>query len=154
HFIVNADTIRKLAGKAGKIIPVGTTSLRTLESIYWIGLKILTNKIPEDSHPVISQWEAYELQGTVPAADSLLALAEWLESKGESTLRASTSLLIAPGYRFRLTGGLVTNFHQPRSTLLLLVSAWTGEKWTDVYRYAVEKKFRFLSYGDSSLLLK
>jgi len=154
HFSVKKSLIERLMGKEGKIIPVGTTSVRTLESLYWLGVKLIKNQEPESEDFSLGQWEAYELPQNVSAADSLKVLLKFLDKKKLKLLVASTSIMIVPGYEFRMTYGIITNFHQPRSTLLLLISAWTGEKWKDLYLYALENGFRFLSYGDSSLLLK
>jgi S-adenosylmethionine:tRNA ribosyltransferase-isomerase len=154
HFSVETSLIEKLTVKEGKIIPVGTTSVRTLESLYWLGVKLIQNKETELTDFSLGQWEAYEMPQNVSADDSLKALRKFLKKKKLKFLSASTSIMIVPGYQFRMTDGIITNFHQPRSTLLLLISAWTGKKWKDLYLYALENGFRFLSYGDSSLLLK
>jgi S-adenosylmethionine:tRNA ribosyltransferase-isomerase len=135
------------------IIPVGTTSMRTLESLYWIGLKINTEVAVDEVK--LSQWAPYE-PNDGPEADAHEALnniLNFLDSRGLDRLSASTSLMIAPGYRFRLSTGLITNFHQPGSTLLLLVAALIGTSWKEVYDYALEHGFRFLSYGDSCLFV-
>ena len=154
HFFINAKTIDLLIENQGKIIPVGTTSVRTLESLYWIGVKLI--QTPGETHPYLSlgQWEAYEMETTISVRESLEALLNYLNDLKLSSLQASTSIIIVPGYEFRLTCGMITNFHQPRSTLLLLISAWTGNFWKEIYNFALENSFRFLSYGDSSLLLK
>jgi len=136
-----------------EIISVGTTSTRALESIYWMGNKILNN--PEIPHEdlKISQWEVYDKQITHPPADAVSALLARLRERGENHLMIETGIIIAPGYTFRIINGLITNFHMPQSTLLLLVSALIGEDWKKIYRYALEHDFRFLSYGDGSLLI-
>lgn len=154
HFSIDINTIGILLENQGKIIPVGTTSVRTLESLYWLGVKIIHN--PSESFPKLSlrQWEAYEMATTISVTESLTALLNYLKERNLTNLQAATSIMIVPGYEFRLTNGMVTNFHQPRSTLLLLISAWTGNRWKKIYIFAVENRFRFLSYGDSSLLLK
>jgi S-adenosylmethionine:tRNA ribosyltransferase-isomerase len=138
----------------GKVIPIGTTSVRTLESLYWLGVKLIQN--PSDTIPDLSlgQWEAYEMVKTVSVKESLGALLNYINEQKLIYLQAATSIMIVPGYEFRMTNGMVTNFHQPRSTLLLLISAWAGNRWKDIYTFALENRFRFLSYGDSSLLLK
>jgi S-adenosylmethionine:tRNA ribosyltransferase-isomerase len=138
----------------GRIVAVGTTSVRTIESLYWLGVKILKTQDVNETKLSLGQWEAYELDDSVSVEESLLALINFLKKKNLEYLSASTSMIIVPGYRFRLTDGLITNFHQPGSTLLLLVSAFIGKSWKKVYEYALENDFRFLSYGDSSLLLK
>jgi S-adenosylmethionine:tRNA ribosyltransferase-isomerase len=154
HFTVDKKTIELLIENEGKIIPVGTTSVRTLESIYWLGVKQILHP-SESCHPLtLDQWEPYELGNTIPVKSSLEALLMYLEKINFRSIQAATSIIIIPGYEFRLTNGLITNFHQPRSTLLLLISAWTGNSWKEIYKYAMENSFRFLSYGDSSLLLK
>ncbi|HMO39289.1 MAG TPA: S-adenosylmethionine:tRNA ribosyltransferase-isomerase [Saprospiraceae bacterium] len=132
------------------VIPVGTTSMRTLESLYWYGVQLLQNPAAAFRIP---QWLPYENTAEVSATEALQALQAHLDANGQETLEGDTQLLIAPGYRMGLTDGLITNFHQPRSTLLLLVAALIGANWRQVYDYALENDFRFLSYGDSSLLL-
>jgi S-adenosylmethionine:tRNA ribosyltransferase-isomerase len=154
HFLIDGGTIQLLLKNPGKIIPVGTTSVRTLESIYWLGIKLIQN--PSVETPVLSlgQWESYQLETKISVKDSLEAILSFLKRRNSDYLQAKTSIMIIPGYEFRITNGMVTNFHQPRSTLLLLISAWTGKRWKDIYSFALQNKFRFLSYGDSSLLLK
>jgi len=154
HFIIDASTIELLLQNQQKIISVGTTSVRTLESIYWLGVKIFLKTSDPSKDLSLSQWEAYKMIKTISVTDSLNALLLFLKEHGKTSLQASTSIIIVPGYEFRLTNGMVTNFHQPRSTLLLLISAWTGSKWKKIYSFALNNSFRFLSYGDSSLLLK
>ena len=154
HFTVDTTTIELLLKNQGKIIPVGTTSVRTLESIYWLGVKIFLKTSDRANDLSLDQWEPYKMIKTISVTDSLNALIQFLKDNGKNSLHASTSIIIVPGYEFRLTNGMVTNFHQPRSTLLLLISAWTGSKWKDIYNFAMKNNFRFLSYGDSSLLLK
>ena len=154
HFFIDTKTIEILLENYGKIIAVGTTSVRTIESIYWLGVRMIKN--PADSFPHFSlgQWESYEMETGFSVKQSLGALLKFLNEKNLSYLHASTSIMIIPGYKFRMTGGMITNFHQPRSTLLLLISAWTGNRWKNIYTFALENRFRFLSYGDSSLLLR
>ena len=149
---VAKDTIVKILKQAGKpIIPVGTTSLRTLESLYWLGVKL--NKMEEtgDDLLTLGQWEAYELEDLTPT-DALGALLNWMERTGATHVRAKTQLLITSAYRLRLATALITNFHQPQSTLLLLITAFVGKEWRRIYDYALEHDFRFLSYGDGCLL--
>jgi S-adenosylmethionine:tRNA ribosyltransferase-isomerase len=140
------------------IIAVGTTSLRTLESLYWMGTKIIAaNKHTNPSIENISvvQWDPYELmpQNELPSTTTALtALCNWMEQNSLSRLIAKTQIIIAPGYRFKIIDGLITNFHQPQSTLLLLVAAITHGKWKPMYDYALENNFRFLSYGDGCLI--
>jgi S-adenosylmethionine:tRNA ribosyltransferase-isomerase len=154
YFSIDPKTIDLIFENQGRVIPIGTTSVRTLESLYWLGVKVIQN--PSDSFPNLSlgQWEAYELVKTVSVKESFRALINYINERNLTSLQASTSIMIVPGYEFRITNGMVTNFHQPRSTLLLLISAWTGKRWKDIYTFAFENGFRFLSYGDSSLLLK
>jgi S-adenosylmethionine:tRNA ribosyltransferase-isomerase len=136
------------------ITAVGTTSLRTLESIYWIGRKLSDNENLTAEELSVLQWEPYDNVNDISAYAALDALLKWMDRTGTDVLITKTSLLIAPGYRFRIVTCLITNFHQPRSTLLLLVAAFIGENWKSVYAYALENDFRFLSYGDSCLFFR
>ena len=147
--------IKQLATHKGPVIPVGTTSMRTLESIYWMGVKAAVVPSISEKALELSQWEVYDqlLQYAIPAHQALGALAQWMEQKNMEKLIIKTQIMIAPGYRFGICNGLITNFHQPQSTLLLLVAAFIGPAWRSVYHYALQNRFRFLSYGDSSLLL-
>ncbi|WP_460501173.1 S-adenosylmethionine:tRNA ribosyltransferase-isomerase, partial [Hymenobacter agri] len=157
--IVTAALLRQLlAHRPAPVIAVGTTSLRTLETLYWLGAGLLLN--PPATEPaaelLVTQWQPYEqaeAAASISPEAALTALLGYLEARGTDTLEASTRLLIAPGYRFRLAQGLITNFHQPESTLLLLVAALLGPGWREVYEHALAHGYRFLSYGDSSLLL-
>ncbi|HLN21011.1 MAG TPA: S-adenosylmethionine:tRNA ribosyltransferase-isomerase [Bacteroidales bacterium] len=153
HFIVTKETLQKLINNQGKKIAVGTTSVRTIESLYWIGVKLISSDFSESALR-LGQWEPYEIKSDVSENEAIKAVIKYLENKNLLSLYASTSIMIVPGYRFRLTEGIITNFHQPRSTLLLLISAWTGDNWKRIYGYALENGFRFLSYGDSSILLR
>jgi S-adenosylmethionine:tRNA ribosyltransferase-isomerase len=152
HYSFTSDFVGKLRGNAGKVIAVGTTSARAIESIYWLGTQLLEHgETPDKMYT--GQWDPYR-PGDIPETEeSLKAVEEYMLKNRLESISASTSLLIVPGYRFRITKGLITNFHQPGSTLLLLVSAFTGNRWREIYRFAKENEFRFLSYGDSSLLL-
>ncbi|MBS1730377.1 MAG: S-adenosylmethionine:tRNA ribosyltransferase-isomerase [Bacteroidetes bacterium] len=144
------DTLMQLEGK---VIAVGTTTLRVLESLYWMGLKVKANPSISVSDLATGQWEPYEKQGEEMNTNaSLNALKNWMQANKMDTLYGSTKIIIAPGYSFRVVNALITNFHQPGSTLLLLVAAFIGEKWRMVYDYALKNDFRFLSYGDSCLL--
>jgi S-adenosylmethionine:tRNA ribosyltransferase-isomerase len=134
------------------VTAVGTTSLRTLESIYWCGVKLLAGETP-DAAINISQWEAYQLPQDVPLAVSFRRLLTLMEEMGMEELTAFTRLMIVPGYRLRVANGLITNFHQPQSTLLLLVAAVAGKNWKNIYEHALKNGFRFLSYGDGCLIL-
>ena len=135
------------------VIPVGTTSLRTLESLYWLGVRVIQNPELPAADLLVPQWMPYETQATPEPAEALTALLTYLKKRQLEYLRATTQVIIAPGYKFKLVKGLITNFHQPESTLLLLVSALIGPDWHRVYEYALANNYRFLSYGDSSLLL-
>ena len=154
--IVTAALLRQLlAHRPRPVIAVGTTSLRTLETLYWLGAGLLLHSA-DPSELLVTQWQPYEqaeAAADISPEAALTALLRYLEARGTDTLEASTRLLIAPGYRFRLVSGLVTNFHQPESTLLLLVAALLGTGWRAVYAHALAGGYRFLSYGDSSLLL-
>ncbi len=132
------------------IIPVGTTAMRVLESLYWQGVQASTEEAPLLD---VGQWTPYQYAGELTAREALQRLAQQMEVANAQTLEGHTRLMIAPGYRFRLASGLITNFHQPKSTLMLLVAAWAGTDWRRIYQYALDHDFRFLSYGDSSLLL-
>jgi len=133
------------------LVAVGTTSLRTLESLYWLGLKILREDHPQP--PLLSQWDWYSLQHyTAPLEKVIDTLIEWMERKKIEHFVTQTSLLVAPGYPFQVVNALLTNFHQPRSTLLLLIAALVNEDWRKIYRHALDHSYRFLSYGDGSLL--
>ncbi len=150
HFYVSADTIRSLIGR--NIVAVGTTTVRTLESIYWLGVAIGNGYEPGSDTPHISQWEPYNSDSQIDTTTSLNHLLTWMEKHRKKDIEVKTDIIIIPGYRFRVIKGMVTNFHQPGSTLLLLVAAFIGEKWKDVYNHALSSGYRFLSYGDSMLL--
>ena len=152
HFSVQKGTIQAMA-EANRIIAVGTTSLRTIESIYHLAKKIVNHHIPLNSQLKINQWEPYQQQNLVDPKQLLLKLVDNMEANGIHELQASTQIMIVPGYKFSLTNGLITNFHLPKSTLLLLIAALVGDVWKEIYDYALNQDFRFLSYGDSSLLL-
>ncbi len=148
-FSVTARTINEILN-AEIIVAAGTTSLRTLESLYWLGVKLIRNHYFNDT---LQQWEAYDLQHTaITYKQSLQALQHYMQEIKKDKLFCRTSLLIMPGYQFKSANGLITNFHQPRSTLLLLVAAFIGKDWKKVYDHALKNNYRFLSYGDSSLL--
>lgn len=154
HFTVSKEIIELLITNHERIIAVGTTSVRTLESLYWLGVKLLNNPSCYSSGLSLGQWEPYSLDSDITVKDSMEALLAHLSASKLSSINATTSIMIVPGYNFRMINGLITNFHQPKSTLLLLISAWTGNKWNDIYKFALDNNFRFLSYGDSSILLK
>lgn len=151
HFVISLTTLRNLCANLGHIISVGTTSTRTIESLSALGWRVMQGGEPETERAV-GQWEIYDIPAEVGAEQLLGALIGWMERKGIENLSAATQIMITPRYRFRIIEALVTNFHQPKSTLLLLISAIVGEDWRRIYRYAMENGFRFLSYGDSSLL--
>ena len=152
HFHVSLSTLIKLTGNK-ELVAVGTTSLRTLESLYWIGIKILQGFFKNGEELNLGQWEAYELENKkISYKESINAIINFLKQGNNEIAFCRTSLLIVPGYKFYSAKGLITNFHQPRSTLLLLVAAFIGDDWKAVYDYALQNNFRFLSYGDSSLL--
>lgn len=135
------------------IIPVGTTSVRTIESVYWFGVKL--SRTPDLECMSVLQWDPYELaESAIPATDAYRNVLSWMDRQGIEYLEGDTQLMIAPGYRYHVISGLITNFHQPKSTLLLLVSALIGDAWRDCYQYALDHGFRFLSYGDSCLFLR
>jgi S-adenosylmethionine:tRNA ribosyltransferase-isomerase len=151
--IISKSTIQYLKGVGpDQLTVVGTTSLRSLESLYWLGQKIHMEPDSDPENLFIEQWIPYDQESKLSVQDSLDTILGFLDSRGLEEIKFITRLLIAPGYRFKLVNRLITNFHQPSSTLLLLVSALTGEKWREIYRYAMDHDFRFLSYGDSSLL--
>ena len=151
--VVRKSLIQNLISHFGKpIIPVGTTSTRTLESLYWIGVMLKEQGM--ELRPLhVEQWYPYEDHAPLTAAEALQNIVDYLDKHGLTRLEASTALMIAPSYKMRVITGLITNFHQPKSTLLLLVSALIGERWKDCYRFALDNGFRFLSYGDSCLFL-
>ncbi len=147
---VQRELIEKLLEKK-QVIAVGTTSTRTLESLYWLGVKLLHGNIDNLEALQLGQWEAYELPQNEPLEKALYALLHFMEKQSMSKLITYTSLIIAPGYKFRVLDGLFTNFHQPGSTLVLLVAAILGDDWRKVYQHALDSDYRFLSYGDSNL---
>lgn len=150
--VVNISTLEHIYKKLDDpIIPIGTTSMRTLESLYWMALKL---KSGDDCFQV-EQWDPYELAGVdeFTPKHAILRLIDYLEKNNLKEIKGETRLMIAPGYNFKFANGIVTNFHQPKSTLLLLVSAMIGDGWKDAYDFALSNNFRFLSYGDSCLFL-
>jgi S-adenosylmethionine:tRNA ribosyltransferase-isomerase len=152
HFFVTNDTIRELIKNHGRIIAVGTTSVRTIESLYWLGVKAFSNPDCNINDQQVEQWEPYDYDPDISVKSSLTALSDLMVRNNYKSISASTRIIIVPGYKFRMITGIITNFHQPKSTLLLLISAWTGSSWHRIYKFALENEFRFLSYGDSSLL--
>ena len=171
HICVRRQTLEKLLKHNCKAIAVGTTSVRTLESLYYMGLKVMANPELTEEQLHVDQWEPYTSsdspeEGELAAqknsvrhsspsersGEAISALLSWMDRNGLDALHASTQIIIAPGYHFHIVSQLVTNFHQPQSTLLLLVSAFTKGRWRNIYRHAIDNGYRFLSYGDSSLL--
>ena len=156
YISVKWQTIERLIAHNGEAIAVGTTSVRTLESLYYMGLKVMANPDLSEEQLHVEQWEPYEAQPsnfkhqTSKVLQDLLA---WMERRELTVLHSSTQIIIAPGYDYKIVKMLVTNFHQPQSTLLLLVSAFVKGDWRRIYDYALSHDFRFLSYGDSSLLI-
>ena len=147
-FVVSKALLERLLGRTGPIIAVGTTSVRTLESLYYIGVSCLENGTPAD----VEQWAPYMRTYPYSTEEALEAIVSYLDRNRLDALVAGTRIIIVPGFRFRLVERLVTNFHQPESTLILLVSAFVKGDWRCIYDYALSHDFRFLSYGDSSLL--
>ena len=151
---VRRETIQKLINHGGQAIAVGTTSVRTLESLYYMGLKTIANPDITETGLHVSQWEPYTVQSSaLDSLTSLTSLLNWMDRHHLTVLHSSTQIIIAPGYDYKIVKALVTNFHQPQSTLLLLVSAFVHGDWRKIYDYALTHDFRFLSYGDSSLLI-
>ncbi len=154
HFEICRSTIEQLLRKHGAITAVGTTSVRTLESLAALGWRIHTHGTP-DAERVIGQWELYDIPQEFGGAEALQALLSYMEREGLDRLKCATQIMITPlGYTFRIVERIITNFHQPSSTLLLLIAAYVGEDWHRIYDYALQHDFRFLSYGDSSLLMR
>lgn len=152
HFGITTGTLEKLITNYGNITAVGTTTVRTLESLCGLGYRIASAGVPGNDR-VIGQWELYDIPADTSGKELLENLHGYMTANGLEKLTASTQIMIMPGFRFRVADNIITNFHQPRSTLLLLVSAFTGDSWKDIYDYALNNGFRFLSYGDSSILL-
>ncbi|WP_302394954.1 S-adenosylmethionine:tRNA ribosyltransferase-isomerase [Alistipes ihumii] len=153
HFEITLDALQGILEHIDRITAVGTTSMRTLESLAALGCRVLLDGTPDERRSV-GQWEIYDMPERIGGRESLEALAGYMGHARLQKLKASTQIMIVPGYRFRVASSLITNFHQPQSTLLLLVSAFIGERWKEVYDYALAHDFRFLSYGDSSLLFR
>ena len=149
-FVITLDFVEKLMNRTGKVVAVGTTSVRTLESLYYLGVKCIEKGHPED----VEQWEPYSKEYPYSLNESLKALADYMVREGMKDIQMGTSIIIVPGYKFKVVDVLVTNFHQPQSTLLLLISAFVGGDWKTIYDYALSNDFRFLSYGDSSILFR
>ena len=150
---VSLDLIEKLIAADGAVVAVGTTSVRTLESLYFIGEAVSENPDACVDELSVSQWVPYEREHSLTAVEALTALANYMRRNGIRKIHSHTQIIIAPGYRYNIVKAIVTNFHQPKSTLLLLVSAFVKGNWRVIYDYALANGFRFLSYGDSSLLI-
>ena len=154
---VPRDTIETIIANLGHIVAVGTTSMRTLESLYFLGTQLHTtlhHTTPYYTTLSVAQFEPYEKEYTLSTREALQAIVDYLDSTKQDVLHAETQIMIKPGYQFRIVDQLITNFHQPKSTLLLLVSAFVGGDWHTIYDYALSHDFRFLSYGDSSILFR
>ena len=149
-FVVTRTLLNKLISKNGSLIAVGTTSVRTLESLYYVGVKCLEDGAPSD----VNQWDPYIGEYPYSLTEALKAIVRYLDENSLEELKVGTSIIIVPGYKFRVVAVLVTNFHQPQSTLLLLISAFVDGDWKNIYNYALDNGFRFLSYGDSSVLFR
>lgn len=147
-YAINRPEIESVLS-SGCLIAVGTTSTRVLESLYWVGVNLIEGR----ANPLTISQFAYEERGTFSVKESLEAILNYMDTEGLDSVLGETSIMIVPGYEFKIVKGLITNFHQPKSTLLLLISAFIGENWKTVYAHALDKGYRFLSYGDSSLLL-
>lgn len=150
-FTVHRELLQSLLDQDGPVVAVGTTSMRALESLYWLGAKLLKNEW-SGTYEVL-QWEPYDKEVSLSGSEAIKAILDHMKNKKLPVLTCRTSILIAPGYRTRIVTGLITNFHQPASTLLLLVAALAGKDWKIIYDHALRNGYRFLSYGDSSLLL-
>lgn len=151
---VRRSSIERIQKNLGKIIAVGTTSVRTLESLYYIGVKLASHPDATSEELVVNQWMPYEAENNrIPVAEALQHILDYLDRHQADKLVTATQIIIAPGYEFKIVRGIITNFHQPKSTLLLLISAFVKGNWRTIYDYALSHDFRFLSYGDSSLLL-
>ena len=153
HFVVNRSTIEKIASNLGNITITGTTTVRTVESLYRVAVQVFENKDVNTNEFTVTQWEAYSGKENYDTKELLRNLLSWMDDKGFDSIRCATQIMIVPGFKFRIVDRLITNFHQPKSTLLLLLSAFIGDDWRKVYGYALENGFRFLSYGDSCLFL-
>ncbi|MCE5224674.1 MAG: S-adenosylmethionine:tRNA ribosyltransferase-isomerase [Porphyromonadaceae bacterium] len=150
---VRRSTIERVIANLGKIIAVGTTSVRTLESLYYMGVTLTQHPEATADDLIVNQWMPYQTDLGITPEEALKAILSYLDRNSTDTLVTATQILIAPGYKFKIVKGIITNFHQPKSTLLLLISAFVNGNWHAIYDYALENDFRFLSYGDSSLLL-
>ena len=148
------ELLEKLIASHGRVVAVGTTSVRTLESLYFLGELVAENPDIDMDDLHVGQWTPYNREHTLSAVEALQCLVDWLGRGGYDRLHSHTQIMIAPGYEYRIVKAIVTNFHQPKSTLLLLVSAFLKGDWRKIYDYALSHDFRFLSYGDSSILFR
>ena len=153
HFAVKKSTILSLLRHTGHVVAVGTTSVRTLESLYYLGTMLIRHEGVGEISWHVPQWIPYETDDNITVQEALNALVDYMACHEMDVLHASTQIIIAPGYKYKVVNNLITNFHQPKSTLLLLVSAFVNGDWHRIYDYALSHDFRFLSYGDSSLLI-
>ena len=156
YICVTRHNIERLLAHQGHCTAVGTTSVRTLESLFYIGLKILQNPDIKEKDLHIDQWLPYDTADhctDINSTDALQAILRWMDTNGCNALHTTTQIIIAPGYKYHIVERIITNFHMPQSTLLLLVSAFVGDDWKRIYSYALDNDFRFLSYGDSSILI-
>jgi len=150
-FTISRDLIIKLINRGGKkVISVGTTSTRCLESLYYLGIHCIENGNPTQ----VTQWEPYEREYKYTTTEALSAILDWMDRNNRDHIDTKTGIIIVPTFRFRIVDILITNFHQPNSTLLLLIAAFVGDYWKEIYEYALNNDFRFLSYGDSSILFR
>ncbi|MBR4215508.1 MAG: S-adenosylmethionine:tRNA ribosyltransferase-isomerase [Bacteroidales bacterium] len=147
-FSVNRSLVEDIVKYEGKITAVGTTTVRTLESLYWLGIKLADN--PSCNH--LGQWECYNMSQELTLSESMRNILSAMDRSSSNVFKASTGIMICPKYRYRVVNNIITNFHQPQSTLLLLVSAAVGDAWKEMYQYALDHDFRFLSYGDSCFI--
>ena len=155
---ISRETVERLLAHGGHCIAVGTTSVRSLESLYYVGVMLLSGDHRPEEELHVPQWLPYETEGggrqAVTTEEALRAVLRYLDNHGLNAVQFSTQIIIAPGYDFHIVSAMVTNFHQPQSTLLLLVSAFVGGRWREIYDHALAAGYRFLSYGDSSLLMR
>ncbi len=149
-FVVKKTLIEELISNKSKLVAVGTTSVRTLESLYYVGVSCIEKGHPED----VCQWAPYEREYPYSTKEALQGIVDYLEANGLDEIKVGTRIIIVPTFKFRLVDMLITNFHQSESTLILLVAAFVGDDWRKIYDYALSHEFRFLSYGDSSLLFR
>ena len=150
---ISIDILRSLMENPDKLIAVGTTSVRSVESLYWLGLQLKEKRF-NPIHPEVKQWEPYETRSIISIDKALQNIVYYLVENNQKVIRFSTQIIIVPGYEFKFIKGMITNFHQPQSTLLLLITAFLGNDWKKVYNYALNNNFRFLSYGDSNLYIR